>query len=137
MYACPTTRASGSIPRVLTNSSEQTTTQEAPSVTPGALPAVVVPSGSNTGGRAASFSSVVSRRMLSSAATLADRDDLVLEAAGVLRGSRALVRAGAHASWSSREIPSSRETADACWIMWRPSKVEVRPSNTMWSNTSP
>ena len=47
-------------------SSEQTTTHEAPSLTPGALPAVVVPSGSKTGFSAASCSGEVSRRMLSS-----------------------------------------------------------------------
>src|SRR5204862_416375 len=48
---------------------EQTTTHDAPSFRPGALPAVVVPSGSKTGRSAASFSSVVSRRIPSSAAT--------------------------------------------------------------------
>ena len=47
----------------------QTITQLAPSLTPGALPAVVVPSGSNTGFSAASFSTVVSRRTDSSAVT--------------------------------------------------------------------
>ena len=53
----------------LANSSEQTTTHEAPSFTPGALPAVVVPSGSKTGFSEASFSRVVSRRIHSSATT--------------------------------------------------------------------
>ena len=38
--------ASGSSPRRCANSSEQTITQLAPSLTPGAFPAVVVPSGS-------------------------------------------------------------------------------------------
>jgi hypothetical protein len=44
-------------------------TAPAPSFTPGALPAVVVPSGSNTGCSAASFSRDVSRRGTSSTAT--------------------------------------------------------------------
>src|SRR5215211_7448403 len=68
-YACASTVASGSIPRLRAHSSLVTITQEAPSFTPGALPAVVVPSASNTGFRDASFSSEVSRRGLSSAAT--------------------------------------------------------------------
>ena len=68
-YAWASTVASGSIPCVRAQASEQTTTQEAPSFTPGALPAVVVPSGSKTGRRAASLSGVVSRRMPSSAVT--------------------------------------------------------------------
>jgi hypothetical protein len=42
-------RPSGSSPRFLANSSLVTTSAAAPSLTPGALPAVVVPSGSKTG----------------------------------------------------------------------------------------
>ena len=34
-------------------------------------------------------------------------------------------------------MPSSRETLDACSTMCSPSKVEVSPSKTMWSTTSP
>ena len=74
------------------NSSEQTITQLAPSLTPGALPAVVVPSGSNTGFSAASFSTVVSRRTALVGGDVADGHDLVVEAAGVLRGRGTLVR---------------------------------------------
>ena len=51
------------------HSSLATRTHEAPSLMPGALPAVVVPSRSNTGFSAASFSSDVSRRGLSSASS--------------------------------------------------------------------
>ena len=54
------------MPRRAAHSSLQTRTQVAPSLTPGAFPAVVVPSGSNTGASEASFSSDVSRRGLSS-----------------------------------------------------------------------
>src|SRR5215218_2981067 len=68
-YPCASTVASGSIPRLRAHSSLVTITQEAPSFTPGALPAVVVPSASTTGSRDASFSSEVSRRGLSSVAT--------------------------------------------------------------------
>ena len=61
-------------------------------MTPGAFPAVVVPSGSKTGCSAASFSSVVSRRTPSSAATSPTGDDLVVEAARILRRGGALLR---------------------------------------------
>ena len=57
------------MPRLRAHSSLATRTHDAPSFTPGALPAVVVPSGSNTGLSAASFSSDVSRRGLSSASS--------------------------------------------------------------------
>ena len=62
-------------------------------MTPGALPAVVVPSGSKTGFSFASDSSVVSRPDRLVRGHVADRDDLVVEAARVLRGRGALVRA--------------------------------------------
>ena len=68
-------------------------THDAPSLTPGALPAVVVPSGSKTGLSEASFSSEVSRRGALVGLELADRDDLVGEPARVDRGDRPLVRA--------------------------------------------
>src|SRR5581483_9259017 len=68
-YACARIVASGSSPRRFANSSEQTITHDAPSFTPGALPAVVVPSGSKTGLSFAKDSSEVSRRTLSSAVT--------------------------------------------------------------------
>ena len=63
-------------------------------MTPGALPAVVVPSGSKTGFSAASFSTVVSRRIASSLLELAGRDDLLREAAGVLGRGGARLRPG-------------------------------------------
>ena len=53
--------ASGSRPRLRANSSLVTTSAPAPSFTPGALPAVVVPSGSNTGRSFDSCSNDVSR----------------------------------------------------------------------------
>ena len=73
------------------NSSEQTTTQDAPSFTPGALPAVVVPSGSKTGceGR-----ELLERRVATDALVgghVADSDDLVVEAPCVLRRRGTLV----------------------------------------------
>ena len=69
---------------------------------PGALPAVTVPpSGWKAGFSFASASSVESERGPSSAPTIVspflpghrDRDDLLVEAAGLLRGDRALVGA--------------------------------------------
>ena len=70
-----------------------TTSAPAPSLTPGALPAVVVPSGSKTGLRLASFSSVVSRRGRLVGLDAVHGDELVGEAALVDRRHRALVRA--------------------------------------------
>ena len=102
-------------------------TQLAPSFTPGALPAVVVPSGSNTGFSAASFSTVVSRPDRLVGRDVADRDDLVVEAARVLRRRGALLRARAHSSCCSREIPSSRATCEFCWTMCSPSKRRREP----------
>ena len=84
--------ASGSRPRSFANSSLVTMIAPAPSFTPGALPAVVVPSGSKTGFREASFSSVVSRRGASSF-EVADRDYLVGEEPVVDRVHRALLGA--------------------------------------------
>ena len=59
------------------------------------LPAVTTVPPATTGRRAASASRLVSRRMPSSSATgpvgVGDGDDLVVEAAGVDRGGRALV----------------------------------------------
>ena len=130
-------RASGSMPRSAAHSSEQTTTQDAPSLTPGAFPAVVVPSGSKTGFNDASRSSVVSRRTPSSAATPPTGTiSSSKRPASCAAAARSWERS-AHASCSSRLIPSSRATADACWTMCRPSKVEVSPSKTVWSSTSP
>src|ERR1043165_3593398 len=95
------------MPRRDAKSSEHTITQEAPSLTPGAFPAVVVPSGSKTGGSAPPRSAVgprpaprssgvedrrerpqpLERRVAPDALVrghAADRDDLVVEPAGVL-----------------------------------------------------
>jgi hypothetical protein len=68
-YPCDTIVASTSRPRFFANSSLVTTSAPAPSFTPGAFPAVVVPSGSNTGFSCASFSIDVSRRGPSSTAS--------------------------------------------------------------------
>jgi hypothetical protein len=102
----------------------------------GAFPAVVVPSASKAGRNAASFSSDVSRRGPSSTA---------IPSTGTISSSKKPVsiactarscERSAQASWSSRAIPSSRETCDACSIMWRLSKVETRPSCVIRSITT-
>ena len=77
---------------------------EAPSLTPGALPAVVVPSGSKTGWSAASFSSVVSRRIPSSAITSPTATiSSSKRPASCAAAARACERY-AHSSCSSREM---------------------------------
>ena len=105
-----------------------TTSAAAPSLTPGALPAVVVPSGSKTGFSLASFSIDVSRRGPSSTAksptgTISDSK----RPSSIAFTARSCERS-AQASWSSREMPSSRETNDACSTMCFESKLEVSPS---------
>ena len=120
------------------NSSLVTTTHEAPSFTPGALPAVVVPSGSKTGFSAASDSSEVSRRGPSSAVTSPTGDDLVVEAACVLRRDRALVRAVRPRVLLLARDP---ELAGDPRRLLRPCaarrSVDVSPSKTMRSISSP
>ena len=106
--------ASGSIPRSCAHSSEQTTTHEAPSFSPGALPAVVVPSGSNTGFSDASFSRLVSRRMLSSAETSPTGTISSSKRPASCAAAARCCERNAQASCSSRLMPSSRDTAEAC-----------------------
>ena len=81
----------------LARSAAITTSADAPSLTPGALPAVTVPSFLNAGFSAASDSAVVSARIASSRSTIErralllrnrDRQDLVLE-----RSPRSVARA--------------------------------------------
>jgi hypothetical protein len=43
----------------------------------------------------------------------------------------------AQRSCSSREMPSSRLTKEACSTMWRSSKVEINPSCTIESMSVP
>ena len=107
-------------------------------MTPGALPAVVVPSGSNTGFSFASDSAVVSAAHALVGRDVADRDDLVVEAARrrCAAAARCCDRA-AQASCSSREMPSSRDTCAFCCTMCSPSNVEVSPSKTIESISSP
>ena len=104
-------------------------------MTPGALPAVVAASGSNTGVSVASFSIVVAADALVRG-DVADGDDLVVEAAGILGCRGALVRAG-----GPRILVLARDlevtgNGGGLLIMWSLSKVEVSPSKTMWSRIS-
>src|SRR5579875_245636 len=62
LTACPTIRAMIRLPVLRAVSSEVTTTAAAPSLVPGAFPAVTVPSGLNAGFSRASASSEVSAR---------------------------------------------------------------------------
>ena len=86
--ACPTIRAIGASPSALAFSAAMTTNAAAPSLTPGALPAVTVPSFLKAARSPASASTLVSARTDSSCANDErralllrdlDRDDLVLE----------------------------------------------------------
>ena len=97
---------------------------------PGALPAVVVPSGSNTGLSEASFSSEVSRRGLSSASSSPTATISSAKRPASIAATARWCERNAQASCSSREMPSSRETNDACSTMCLPSKVEMSAS---WS----
>ena len=121
-----------------------TTVAAAPSDSCEAFPAVMVPSGPNAGGSAASASEVVSGRMPSSRSTTvvppragtstattsaANRPDAQAPAA------RSWERA-AHASWSGRESPRTSltrsEDSPMCW----PVKVDHSPSWTIVSTSS-
>ena len=92
-------RAIGSRPWALAKSGEATSSAAAPSFSGLELPAVTVPPSWKTGGSFASRSIEVSRRGPSSASTTVspflpghrDRDELVVEAPGVLGGDRLLV----------------------------------------------
>src|SRR5260221_422889 len=66
LVAWPTMRARGARPSDFARSAAITTSADAPSLTPGALPAVTVPSVLNAGFSAASPADVVSPRMASS-----------------------------------------------------------------------
>ena len=63
-------RASGVRPRAVASASDITTTAAAPSLSPGALPAVTVPVGVKAGLSAASVTGVVSSRTASSRSTM-------------------------------------------------------------------
>jgi hypothetical protein len=69
LVACATIRARTGRPRAPATSAAAITSAAAPSLTPGALPAVTVPSGSNAGLSRASASTEVSARTDSSCAT--------------------------------------------------------------------
>ena len=90
LVAWPTMRTSGAMPSARAFSSDITTSAAAPSLTPGAFPAVTVPSFLNAGFSAPSASTVVSSRTGSSRSTTigrafllrnGDRQDLVGEPA--------------------------------------------------------
>ena len=83
-------------------------------MTPGALPAVTVPSGSIAGFRQASFSSVVSRRTDSSAVTSPTGTISSSKRPASCAAAARSCERSAQASWSSREMPSSRATFAAC-----------------------
>ena len=120
--------ASTSRPRSLRELLARDDERAAPSFTPGALPAVVVPSGSKTG---FSARELLERRVAPRALVggeVADGDDLVARSGP--RRSPATARScerSAQASCSSREMPSSRETNDACSTMCRLSKRRREP----------
>ena len=95
-----TMRASGLRPRLLASSAVISTSAAAPSLMPEALPAVTVPSLAKAGRSLAIASSVAPWRgifvLVDDDVALAgldrDRDDLVLEAAGLLRRLRLVLR---------------------------------------------
>ena len=137
-YPCETIVASTSRPRLRANSSLVTITQPAPSLTPGAFPAVVVPFRvEHRLERGQPLERGVaprpSRRPRSSSTGTISSAKRPASCAAIARSCER----SAHASWSSREIPSSRETNDACSTMCWLSKVEVSPSKTMRSISSP
>ena len=136
--------------------SEATTVAAAPSVIPGALPAVTVPivaeprsspSGrSKAGPSFASASAVVSRRGPSSTATtvsrpLASRTVTGASSASNRPSSMAATAcwwdASANASWSSRETWSLMATRSAWVPMWQSSMLHHRPSRTVESSSVP
>jgi hypothetical protein len=85
----------------------------------------------------ASFSSDVSRRGPSS---LASPFMATISSARTPESVAATARScerSAHSSCASRLMPSSRETLDACWIMWQESNVEMSPSCVIESTSSP
>jgi hypothetical protein len=101
------------------------------------LPAVVVPSGSKTGFSSESFARVVSERMLSSASTSPTRTISSEKRPPCCASDARRCERYAHASCSSREMPSSRATFEFCWTMCSSSNVDVSPSKTIESIRSP
>ncbi len=124
------------MPLAFAHSSEATTIAPAPSLTPGALPAVWVPSLVKMGGSLASASSEASRRGASSCSTTVS-PFLPLMVTGTISSSRRpSSTASKKASWlrsdhlsmSARVISSSSANSDASWAMCLPVKALVRPS---------
>ncbi len=128
----------------------------APSVIPGALPAVTVPSSapprsspagsSKAGFRRASASAVVSRRGLSSTSTTVSRPFASRTVTGAISSAKrppswaATARrwlSRAKASWSER-LTCSRIATRSAWVpMWQSSKPHQRPSWTTASTSVP
>jgi hypothetical protein len=124
------------MPCAFAHSSDARTSAAAPSFTPGAFPAVVEPSETNTGRSEASFSIEVSRRGPSSVETTVSpfRPRTVT---GAISSAKRPLSIAARARWwernaqascSSREIPTSAATTEFCSAMIRPSNVQVSPS---------
>jgi hypothetical protein len=101
------------------------------------LPAVVVPSGSKTGVSFARDSREVSRRIDSSAATSPTGTISSPKRPSSCAAAARWCERSAHASCSSRVMPSSRETIELCWIMCCWSYASVSPSKIIESISSP
>ena len=149
-------RASGLRPRRSTSRSLATTVAAAPSVIPGALPAVTVPSiaepRSSPSGRAkaglsrARASIVESRRGPSSMLTIVSRPFASRTVTGASSASKRPASiaaiafwwlARAKASWSAR-LTTSRIATRSAWVpMWQSSNAHHRPSWTVESTKVP
>ncbi len=129
------------------SSADMTTSAAAPSLTPGALPAVTLPSFLNAGFSAASASAVVSSRMASSRSTTsgvalllrdADRQDLVREPALARRVRRLAVALGRVRVLLARATPrTSSATTSPDMPMWQFSNAHHRPSLIIESTSVP
>ncbi len=120
--AAATTRAFGSNPNFFAASADATSTAQAPSLTPEALPAVTVPSGLTTPLSLDSDSSVVSARGCSSLSTTSGLPFFCGIVTGTISSARrpSFIAAAARCwlrsakvSWSAREILKSAATFSA------------------------